>query len=281
MTSKAHPSPRVLKGRRRSNLAAQADRHELYELSVQAPESDAATLAKLFRRLRKRDAISLREDFCGTATLSSAWVRSKKGRTAVGIDLDQPTMDWGKANRIEPLGPDVAKRVKLLQANVLDGVGPKVDLAAGLNFSYCILHERRELVAYFKAARRRLVDDGVFMLDVFGGWESMSPQTNERKIPEGFTYRWEQRSFDPLTHHIVCAICFDFPDGSSIEDAFHYDWRLWTCPELRDALYEAGFSKVHLMWERTDADGEGTGSFYEPKTVENQESWWTYIAAER
>ncbi|MCX4248008.1 class I SAM-dependent methyltransferase [Paraliomyxa miuraensis] len=281
MTSKAS-SPRVLPGRRGSNRAAKADRHELYELSVQAPESDAATLARLFKRLRKRDAMSMREDFCGTAALSSAWVRSKEGRTAVGIDLDQPTMDWGLAHRIEPHGPDVARRLELIRANVLDGAGPKVDLAAGLNFSYCILHERRDLLAYFKAARRKLVDDGVFMLDVFGGWESMQPQTNVRKVPDGFTYRWEQRSFDPLTHHIVCSICFDFRDGSSIEDAFHYDWRLWTSPELRDVLLEAGFSEVHLMWERTNAKGEGTGAFYEPKKdVENQDSWWTYIVAER
>lgn len=281
MSPKANPTPTVLPRRRRNSMAAKADRHELYELSVQAPESDAATLARLFRRFRRREAMSLREDFCGTAALSSAWVRSKRGRTAVGIDLDQPTMDWGWARHVEPHGAEVAKRVDLRRANVLDGAGPKVDLAAGLNFSYCILQERRTLVAYFKAARRRLVDDGMLMLDVFGGWESMSPQTNRRKIPEGFTYRWEQRSFDPLTHHIVCSICFDFRDGSSIEDAFHYDWRLWTCPELRDALYDAGFSKVHLLWERTDDEGEGTGSFIEPKAVENQETWWTYLAAER
>jgi SAM-dependent methyltransferase len=263
-------------------MAAKAERHELYELSVQAPETDAVMLARLFRRYRKREAMSLREDFCGTATLSAAWVRSKRGRTAVGVDLDQPTMDWGWAHRVEPRGADVAARVDLRCANVLDGVGPKVDLAAGLNFSYNVLHERRDLVKYFKAARRKLVDDGLFVLDVYGGWESMGQETNRRKIPEGFTYRWDQRSFDPLTHHFVCAISFEFSDGSKIEDAFHYDWRLWTCPELRDALYEAGFSKVHALWERTDDEGEGTGSFYEPtKDVDNQESWWTYVVAER
>jgi hypothetical protein len=52
-------------------------------------------------------------------------------------------------------------------------------------------------------------------------------------------------------------------------------------PELRDILLEAGFSKVHFYWEKTDAKGEGTGVFYEPDYVENQEIWWTYIAAER
>jgi SAM-dependent methyltransferase len=280
MSSARHPSPRVRSGRRRPSLASQADRHELYELSVQAPESDADTLAQLFRRYRKREALSLREDFCGTATLSTAWARSKPGRTAIGIDLDQPTMDWGKAHRVEPAGPEVAARVDLRRANVMDGVGPKVDLAAGLNFSYNVLHQRRELLAYFEAARRKLVDDGMLVLDVFGGWEIMATRINRRKVGK-FTYRWEQRSFNPLSHHLVCAIGFDFPDGSAIDDAFFYDWRLWTVAELRDAMYEVGFSRVRALWERTDFDGEGTGVYYEPKNVENQESWWTYVVAER
>ncbi len=261
-------------------MAAQADRHVLYERSVQAPDSDAATLARLFKRYRKREAMSLREDFCGTATLSTAWVRSKPGRTAVGVDLDEPTMNWGRTHRIAPAGADIAARVDLRKANVLDGVGPKVDLAAGLNFSYNVLHERRDLVAYFKAAHRKLVSDGILVLDVFGGWEVMATTTDRREV-DGFVYRWEQRSFDPLSHRIVCTIGFEFPDGSAIDDAFYYDWRLWTVAELRDAMIEAGFSRVRALWERTDAEGEGTGRFYEPKIVENQESWWTYVVAER
>jgi SAM-dependent methyltransferase len=280
MSSVRRPSPRVRAGRRRPSQASLADRHELYELSVQAPESDADTLGSLFRRFRKREALSLREDFCGTATLSTAWVKSKRGRTAIGVDLDQPTLDWGLAHRVNAAGPEVAARVELRCANVLDGVGPKVDVAAALNFSYNVLHERRDLVAYFRAARRKLVDDGMLVLDVFGGWEIMSTQLNRRKVGK-FTYRWEQRSFDPLSHRYVCAIGFEFPDGSAIDDAFFYDWRLWTCPELRDAMLEAGFTRVRALWERTNFDGDGTNSFYEPKHVENQESWWTYLVAER
>ena len=260
-------------------MAAKADRHELYEQSVQAPKVDAATLARIFKRYRKRPAMSLREDFCGTAVLSTAWAKSKRGRSAIGVDLDQPTMDWGYSNRIEPAG--VTDQVTLHRANVLDGVGPKVDLAAGLNFSYNVLHERSQLLEYFKAARTGLVDDGMLILDVFGGWGTMKPETFSREVRK-FTYRWVQRSFDPLTHRIVCAICFDFPDGSRIEDAFYYDWRLWTCPEIRETLYDAGFSRVRLLWERTDDEGDGTGKFYEPKKhVDNEENFWTYIVAER
>ena len=280
MSKPAHPTPRV-RPRRGKSMAAKADRHELYELSVQAPETDAATLAKLYKKLRKRHAVSLREDFCGTAVLSLAWVRSRPGRTAVGIDLDQPTLDWGLAKRIEPAAPEVAQRIELHRANVLDGVGPKVDVTAALNFSYMVFQQRKDMLAYFQAARSMLVDDGVFILDLLGGWGSMGEETNRRRV-KGFKYVWQQRSFDPLTHHFTCAIEFEFPDGSRIEDAFFYDWRLWTSPELRDLLYDAGFSKVHLMWERTDEDGEGNGKFYEPtEEVDNDESWWTFIVAEK
>ncbi|MEM7159097.1 MAG: class I SAM-dependent methyltransferase [Myxococcota bacterium] len=261
-------------------MAAKADRHALYELSVQAPDTDAATLASLYRRFRKREALTLREDFCGTAVLSLAWVESKKKRTAIGVDLDQPTMDWGVENRIGPAGRKVADRIDLRRANVLEGVGPKVDIAAGLNFSYFIFHERADLLKYFRTARKGLAEDGIFVLDLVGGWESMAVITNRRKVTD-FKYRWDQRSFNPLTHRFLCTISFDFPDGSKLEDAFVYDWRLWTSPELRDLLLEAGFSKVHLMWERVDDQGEGTGKFHEPKNVDNHDSWWTYIVAER
>ncbi|MCH9688125.1 MAG: class I SAM-dependent methyltransferase [Deltaproteobacteria bacterium] len=276
----AHPAPRVKPRRRKNSIASSADRHELYELSVQAPDTDAETLARLFKRFRKREALSFREDFCGTAVLSLAWVKSHRKRTAVGIDLDQPTMDWGLENRITPAGEEYASRIDLRCADVMEGVGPKVDLAVALNFSYFGLHKRKQLLRYFQAARRRLVDDGLLILDVFGGWDAMAEDKNRRKVTN-FTYKWEQRSFNPLTHHFVCAIGFEFPDGSRLEDAFFYDWRQWTCPELRDALREAGFSKVHLMWERTDGKGDGTGTFHEPRHVDNQQSWWTYIVAER
>lgn len=261
-------------------MSAQADRHELYETAVQDPESDADTLARFYKRFRKRDAMILREDFCGTATLSTAWAKSKKGRRSIGIDLDLPTMHWGRKRHIEPAGPEVERRVRLHHANVLDGVGGKADITCALNFSYCVFQQRADLLAYFRVARRKLAADGIFALDVLGGTESMGEELMERGY-DGFTYQWEQTEFCALTHHLLCHIHFVFPDGSMLRRAFTYDWRLWTVPELRDLLYEAGFSKVHLLWERTDDEGEGTGAYYEPKIVENQESWWTYIVAER
>ena len=79
----------------------------------------------------------------------------------------------------------------------------------------------------------------------------------------------------------MCHIHFDFSDGSSIRKAFTYDWRLWSIPEVRELLLEAGFSKVHVYWEKTDDEGDGIGAFWEPKRVDNDEVWWTFLAAER
>jgi hypothetical protein len=265
----------------RRSLAAKADRHDLYERAVQDPAGDAAFLQRVYRRLRGRPALGLREDFCGTAVISLAWIHGRRDRWAVGIDLDGDTLAWSREHRVAKAPLHEARRLRLFQANVLAGVGPKADVACALNFSYCTFQTRELLRAYFAATRRRLAADGLFFLDVLGGRDAMIRDETSTGLGE-FTYRWEQASFDPLTHHIVCHIHFDFPDGSSIPRAFTYDWRLWTVPELKEILLEAGYTRVHVLWERTDEDGEGLGSFYEPRgEVANQDLWWTYLVAER
>jgi SAM-dependent methyltransferase len=266
--------------RSRRSKAARADRHALYERSVQDVEADADTLARLYKRYRKRDPGVLREDFCGTAALCAHWVRTKTGRKAVGVDLHAPTLAWGRKHHVEPSSPDVQRRITLFEANVLDGVGPKADLTCALNFSYFIFKRRSDLCEYFRVVRRGLKKDGLFVLDCWGGPDAIMPEENRHDLGD-FVYRWEQARFDPLTHEMMCHIHFDFSDGSKLERAFTDDWRFWTVPELRDLLEEAGFTKVHALWEKTDAKGEGTGAFYEPRRVENQEAWWTYLVAER
>jgi len=266
--------------RRRQTMADEAERHRLYERAVQDPEIDTQALGKLYRRYRKTDAKVLREDFCGTGLLATTWVRSRKDRRAVGVDLDGPTLQWGLRNHVEPAGPDVARRVKLLEADVRDAKGGKADLTCALNFSYQVFKQRGDLLRYFKTVRRGLRPDGIFVLDVLGGTEVMGEDENVHDLDD-FSYRWEQAQFDPLTHDLECHIHFEFPDGSKLSPAFSYEWRLWTMPELSDLLTEAGFSRLHRLWEKTDARGEGTGKFFEPKKVENQESWWTYLVAER
>ncbi len=278
----ASPAKREKKRRKKKpkTLAEKADRHALYERAVQDPKTDAATLAKLYRRIRKASPTALREDFCGTASLATAWVQGGKDRTAHGVDLDRPTLAWGLEHNVAPLSASEQKRITLTEGNVLHARGPKADLTCALNFSYCCLQERKQLVTYFKNVRKNLGKDGLFMMDVLGGSETMGRDENLHDLGE-FTYRWKQHRFDPRTHELYCSISFYFKDGSKMVPAFDYDWRLWTMPELCDALTDAGFGTLHRMWEKTDKRGEPTGDFHEPKRVENQESWWTYLIAER
>jgi hypothetical protein len=139
---------------------------------------------------------------------------------------------------------------------------------------------------YFQAARAGLNDEGVLMLDIFGGTEAITHTREKRKIEgEAFKFIWEQEKYNPITNEILCHINFKFSDGSAIKHAFTYDWRLWTIAELTELLTEAGFSKVHVYWEEyvDDKDEDymiSTGKYIEVSEVENQESWVSYLFAE-
>lgn len=269
-------------------MAAQADRHVLYQKSVQEPETEVELLEEKFRELRGVEPLSLREDFCGTAFLSVHWCKSDKRRTAVGVDLCADTLDWGRKHNLEPAGKQVAERVELILGDVLNTPTTPVDLTCAFNFSYNGFKTRAQLRSYFEAVRSNLNDRGVFAMDVYGGAEAIDAMVEDREMEdEDFTYVWEQERFNPLTHETVCHIHFEFPDGSRLERAFSYEWRLWTLPELRELLEEAGFSKVHVYWEEfedSDEDSEyleGTGRYTEVSEVENQESWICYLLAEK
>ncbi len=282
-TSRTRPRNRNRNGARArggKTMAQRADVHALYERAVQDPPTDVKFFAKTYRKLRGHEPQSMREDFCGTAALSLAWVRAGANRTAIGVDLSRETMDWGLTHRIEPAGPKYADRLELLCADVREPSKTKVDLTCALNFSYCTFKTRAALVEYFSAVHKGLNRDGVFILDLLGGTEAMGEDITDNDLGD-FVYRWEQARFNIITHEIRCYIHFLFPDGSKLERAYTYDWRLWTAPELRELLLEAGFSKVHFFWEKTDRGGDGTGVFYEPSYVENQDLWWTFMAAER
>lgn len=272
---------------KKAALAAQADIHDLYQKSVQAPEADIEFFIDTYRKLRGREPLAMREDFCGTALLATEWCKTDPRRTALGIDLDRPTLDWGRTHNLEPAGPEVSRRITLVEGNVLDPTDFRADIGCALNFSFCIFKTRDELRRYFQTAHAGLRDDGIFVLDLLGGTETMDVLEEERDVDdEDFTYIWDQDKFNPVTNEILCHIHFHFPDRSRIEKAFTYDWRLWSIPEIREIMLEAGFSKVRVYWEEfvededDDDEMEGTGEYYETTEVENQESWVIYIVGE-
>ena len=64
-------------------MAETADKHELYELSVQNVENEVVFLQDTFKQIRGREAHLMREDFCGTASACCQWVKQGEGYQAV------------------------------------------------------------------------------------------------------------------------------------------------------------------------------------------------------
>jgi len=261
-------------------MAEQADLHDLYEKSVQNVEHEVEFLQKTFTSIRGRTAHLFREDFCGTAAASCEWVKQGEEFQAIGVDIEPSVLDWGRANRVNQLPSADQARVQLIESDVMTVATPPVDILAAFNFSYFIFDERDVLRSYFKKAFDSLKDDGVFFIDMFGGPEAQE-ETKEKTKHKGFTYVWHQAKFHPVTNFIRCHIHFKFPDGSKIKKAFTYEWRLWSAPELREILLEAGFKKATLYWEGEDEDGEGNGEFTADEKGEADLAWIAYIVAEK
>ena len=76
----------------KKDQASQADRHRLYELSVQYAPSEIEFVDDTFKSLRGRRARLLREDFCGTANVSCEWIRQRNGNYAIGVDIDREVL---------------------------------------------------------------------------------------------------------------------------------------------------------------------------------------------
>lgn len=267
------------KPRSAATLAEQSDRHELYEASVQDPESELAFVAETFEELAGRPLRRIREDFCGTANTACFWVKSGKDHEAIGIDLDAGVLEWGRQHHVAALDDDQKQRIELIEDNVLTVETDRVDALLAMNFSYYLFTSRELLRAYFERARQALAEDGYLFLDAFGGYDAHR-ELEETTEYDDFSYTWDQASFDPINHYMTCRIHFDFPDGSRLEKAFEYHWRLWTLPELRELLAEAGFSRVTVYWEGTDEEtGEGNGIYEPAESGDADAGWICYLVA--
>ncbi len=265
-------------------LAERADPHFLYELSVQCAEAEIDFVDATYRRLRGRNARLLREDFCGTANVSCEWVKRRRDNRAIGIDIDPQVLAWGLANNLQRLSPTQRQRVELIGNNVLKAETEPPDIVSAMNFSYWLLKERKQLQRYFRRVKSILGEDGILFLDAYGGYDSFRAIEEERDIDaEGwqFKYIWEQERYDPISGGLICNIHFIFPDGSRLEQAFRYDWRLWTLAEIRDLLAEVGFCNITVYWQGWDEDGEPDGNFQPVREGEAEAGWICYLTAEK
>jgi hypothetical protein len=235
---------------------------------------------RVYRAEFGRPPVMLREDFCAAAALCCEWVRGGRNRRAYGVDLDPEPLAWGREHNLAVLPAEARSRVELALHDARDGRGPKADVVAALNFSFFIFRTREALRGYFAAARRNLARRGVLVLDMMGGWEVMQEgKRDTRRIRAaggrpGFTYLWEQARFDPITHAARYHIHFRFKDGSELRRAFTYDWRLWSVPEVRELLLEAGFHRADVYWEGTDrATGQGDGVWRKREHAASDPAW--------
>ncbi|XP_006347239.1 uncharacterized protein [Solanum tuberosum] len=296
----------------------------LYQQSVQSPKGDISYLQKFFLMyVGGRVPLHFQEDFCGTALLSTEWLHSDARRTAIGLDLDVEALDWCMENNVNKVGADVSSRIFLFHGNVLQPLEAKLvnvatqylmqneilgdseddspdyklmkdfqfparDIVCAFNYSCCCLHTRQELVSYFKHALSALnKKGGIFVMDLYGGTSAEHELRMQRKFPN-FTYVWEQAEFDIIKRKTRISLHFNLHKPQrKIRHAFSYSWRLWSLPEIKDCLEEAGFQSVHF-WIRHMPDSEDIRSTYglaagrdikyeEVTSFQQQDSWNAYI----
>ncbi|MCZ6669419.1 MAG: class I SAM-dependent methyltransferase [Acidobacteria bacterium] len=263
------------------------DLYALYEEAVQDPPSDVRFYSKIFREIHGSDAKRLREDFCGTFRLCCEWVKFRRENSAIGVDLDAHPLSYGRTRHLRKLSAHQKKRLTLLRRNVLEVQRPQVDIVLACNFSYYVFKKRRELRNYFRAAFRSLKSKGLFIVDTTGGSEAYEPHSEwrfhkKRNGRHKFTYFWDQKTYNPITQESEFAIHFKLPDGTRLRDAFLYDWRLWSIPELREVMREAGFPATLVYWEGDDnRSGGGNGIFQRVEKADGCASWLAYVIGKK
>ncbi|PWA90776.1 S-adenosyl-L-methionine-dependent methyltransferases superfamily protein [Artemisia annua] len=265
----------------------------LYQQSVQSPKGDISYLQMFFLtyvggraplHLQEdfcgtallRAPLHLQEDFCGTALLSTEWLRSDLRRTSVGLDFDLDALDWCIENNVNKVG-----LIYLLESSS----------TMVTSYNHKKLNCRHELVSYFKHALNALSKKGgIFVMDLYGGTSSECELKMQRKFPN-FTYTWEQAGFDIIQRKTRISLHYTLLNHQKkkLRHAFSYSWRLWSLPEIKDCMEEAGFRSVHF-WIRQMPDSEniksmeGFGSardikYEEVTSFQQQDSWNAYIVA--
>jgi SAM-dependent methyltransferase len=187
------------------------------------------------------------------------------------VDHSAAVLRWAQRRNCKPLG-GAADRITLVHSDVMEH-GGRADVVVSLNFSHFIYKGRSELMAYLRHARRCVKAGGMFVCDLYGGPAAMVP-CHDRRDYGAFVYEWEQVSYEPRTAEVVNHIHFAFEDGSRLERAFTYDWRLWTMAEMLEALTEAGFADLEVWYE-------GDEGFERDMDTAGYEAWVAYLVAHR
>jgi hypothetical protein len=259
---------------------AALDRYALYELCVTSP----LPLARFLHAAHGRSPHLLGEDFSGSGPLSRAWASLGPRFHSVAVDQDaEPLARLRGCERVSTEHRDVLRSRS------------RVDILACTNFPIGYWHTRESLLRYLRHARSRLNSQGMLVCDLYGGSNALSPGSYTRSLrgPHGerIEYTWEQRSADPLSHRVRNAIHFrvrEKGESRTLRDAFEYDWRLWSIPELSDAIRDAGFRGIdvyHTLGDAIEVSNRSSAGKLKPRAMsENDElpdPWVVYVVARR
>jgi hypothetical protein len=256
------------------------DKYSYYNRAVQSPDVDCDFVSDCYKEIRGARPRVLREDFCGAFAVCCEWVRRQKKNRAIGIDLDPEPIDYGKTHYLSRLKTEQQGRVEIVQDSVLTSRVEKADVVLALNFSYYLFKSRLMLRRYFTMARKGLRPKGLFIIDCFGGKDSQEANEESNKFKD-FTYYWDQTNFDPVSNEALFHIHFKLKgEKKRREKVFSYDWRMWTIPEIREVMIEAGFKRTHVYWEGTTRSGGGDGDFKRVEKGEECDGWIAYVVGE-
>ncbi|KAJ0972681.1 hypothetical protein J5N97_020640 [Dioscorea zingiberensis] len=185
------------------------------------------------------------------------------------------------------VGSESGKQVCSISSTMKQVVLPGRDIICAFNYSCCCLQRRRDLVLYFRHALHALSKKGgIFVMDVYGGTSSECKLRLQRKFPN-FIYVWEQADFDIINRKTRISLHFHIGKKHVIRHAFSYDWRLWSLPEIKDCLEEAGFQSVHF-WVRKMPNTSDIGNaveysasydlkYEEISSFQQEDAWNAYV----
>ncbi|MGE3974638.1 MAG: class I SAM-dependent methyltransferase [Bdellovibrionales bacterium] len=257
------------------------DKYDYYTRAVQSPDTDVEFIRKTYYQLKRKMPSIFREDFCGTFAISCEWIKLSQRNQAISVDIDSEPLQYGKTNLLTKLDPKQQGRIKILNTSVLSPKLPKADIIAAFNFSYYLFKERETLLRYFMNCRKTLRSGGILVVDAFGGALCQKSNLEKNRFSD-FTYEWEQMYFNAITNEALFHIHFKLrKEKTKRRRVFSYDWRMWSIPEIREIMREAGFRKTHVYWETSDAAGEGTGHYIRSEKGDECDAWVAYLVGEK
>ncbi len=264
-----------------ARIEAEVLKFRLYEATVQSPRWQVDYLPQFHEWLTGRAPLTMREDFCGTGRISCEWVKKSPKHRAVGLDLDPETLAYADTFNRSRVGAAENKRLSFLLQDVLVPTREKFDTVGAYNFSFFIFHERQMMLKYVRAVLKSLKSKGTFFLELAGGEGFLDRMTEDKvvRVPGIGKIKqvWEQHDFDPISCVSDYSIHFRLPNGTWMNDAFTYHWRIWGIRELRDILHEAGFKKTVVLWETANRKGNGTGEYLPSETGDHAHAWVAYV----